>query len=195
MTHIVLASSSPRRKELLSQANIPFTVHAANTDETIAPGTHPAKAVEELAVRKAEAVWAKYPDKVVIGADTVVVLEDRILGKPETEQEAMEMLSLLSGRTHAVYTGVAIVSPKEKAVFHAKTNVDFWELTKAEITAYIKTGDPFDKAGSYGIQTAGALFVQAIHGDYFNVVGLPISLLYQRLRQMGFLEDCVRPAE
>ncbi|WP_309089652.1 Maf family protein [Domibacillus sp.] len=189
MTHIILASSSPRRKELLAHVNIPFTVHAANTDETIVPGTHPAQAVEQLALRKAEAVLAAYPDKVVIGADTVVAVDDRILGKPETEQEAMDMLCMLSGRHHAVYTGVAILSRNEKVVFHEKTDVEFWDLTKAEIAAYIKTGDPFDKAGSYGIQTAGALFVKAIHGDYFNVVGLPVSSLHRRLNQSGLLED------
>ncbi|WP_050181222.1 Maf family protein [Domibacillus robiginosus] len=189
MTRIILASSSPRRKELLSQANVPFTVYAADTDETIAPGTHPAQAVEQLALEKAEAVFAKYPDRAVIGADTVVSIDGRILGKPATEQEAMEMLSSLSGRTHAVYTGVAILSKDEKVLFHEKTDVEFWELTRAEIEAYIKTGDPFDKAGSYGIQTAGALFVQAIHGDYYNVVGLPIAALYRRLQKMRLLES------
>lgn len=187
MTHIILASSSPRRKELLSQVFIPFTVQAAHADETIAPGTHPAAAVEQLAVKKAAAVFSERPDAAVIGADTVVVSNGRILGKPETELEAMQMLSSLSGGTHAVYTGVAIMSKNEKIVFHEKTDVEFWELTKAEMAAYIETGEPFDKAGGYGIQSAGALFVKAIHGDYFNVVGLPISSLYRRLRQMDLL--------
>ncbi|OES44236.1 Maf family protein [Domibacillus iocasae] len=187
MTHIILASSSPRRKELLTQAFIPFTVQPAHADETIEPGTHPAAAVEQLALKKAAAVFTEHPNAAVIGADTVVVSDERILGKPETEEEAMQMLSSLSGRTHAVYTGVAIVSKNERVVFHEKTVVEFWELTKADMAAYIETGDPFDKAGGYGIQTAGALFVKAIHGDYFNVVGLPISSLYRRLKQMGLL--------
>ncbi|WP_046173963.1 Maf family protein [Domibacillus indicus] len=189
MTHIILASSSPRRKELLSQISIPFTVQAAHADETIVPGTPPEKAVKQLAEKKAAAILTQFSDAAVIGADTVVAMGDRILGKPKTKQEAMQMLSSLSGQIHAVYTGVAIMSQKEKAVFYEKTDVEFWNLTKADIAAYIETGDPFDKAGGYGIQTAGALFVKAIHGDYFNVVGLPIASLYRRLRQMGLLSN------
>lgn len=185
MTQIILASSSPRRKELLSQVSIPFTVHAAHADETITEGTRPEKAVEQLALRKAKAVFGFYPGAAVIGADTVVVSEGRILGKPESEQDARQMLASLSGSIHSVYTGVAIVTPNKTISFHEKTEVEFWDLTESEIVAYIKTGEPFDKAGGYGIQSAGALFVKSIKGDYFNVVGLPVSLLYRQLHRLG----------
>lgn len=190
MTRIILASSSPRRKELLSQVFIPFTIQAADADETIQPGTKPAEAVQQLALKKAAVVSAQNPDAAVIGADTVVVSEGRILGKPENEQDAKRMLLSLSGRTHAVYTGVAIITPHEQVTFFEKTDVEFWELTEADISAYLETGEPFDKAGGYGIQSAGALFVKAIHGDYFNVVGLPVSTLSRQLVQMGLLSSC-----
>ncbi|OXS80535.1 Maf family protein [Domibacillus enclensis] len=190
MTRIILASSSPRRKELLSQVFIPFTIQAADADETIQPGTKPAEAVQQLALKKAAVVSAQNPDAAVIGADTVVVSEGRILGKPENEQDAKAMLLSLSGRTHAVYTGVAIITRHEQVVFFEKTDVEFWELTEADISAYLETGEPFDKAGGYGIQSAGALFVKAIHGDYFNVVGLPVSTLSRQLVQMGLLSSC-----
>ncbi|OMP67543.1 Maf family protein [Domibacillus epiphyticus] len=187
MTNIILASSSPRRKELLSQVNISYTVHPADADETIPKGTAPADAVEQLALRKAEAVFALYPDAAVIGADTVVVKDGQILGKPAGKAEAAEMISSLSGTGHSVYTGVAIITRNEKVIFHEKTNVEFWELTEEEIASYIETGEPFDKAGGYGIQSAGALFVKAIRGDYFTVVGLPLSSLYRHLKHLGII--------
>ncbi|OLN23493.1 septum formation inhibitor Maf [Domibacillus antri] len=187
MTSIILASSSPRRKELLSQVLIPFTVHAADADETISPGTEPSDAVEQLALRKAEAVFAHYPDAAVIGADTVVVQDGRILGKPADASEAAAMIASLSGTVHSVYTGVAIITANETVMFHEKTDVEFWKLTGEEIAAYIQTGEPFDKAGGYGIQSAGALFVKAVHGDYFTVVGLPLSSLYRHLKRLGIL--------
>lgn len=185
MTNIVLASSSPRRKELLSQVLIPYTVHAADADETILEGTAPSDAVEQLALRKAEAVFMLYPDAAVIGADTVVVHNEHILGKPADEAEAYAMIAGLSGTVHSVYTGVAIITQNEQIIFHEKTDVEFWELSEEEIAGYIQTGEPFDKAGGYGIQSAGALFVKAIKGDYFTVVGLPLSSLYRHLKRLG----------
>lgn len=187
MANIVLASSSPRRKELLSQVFIPYTVHAADADETILEGTKPSAAVEQLALRKAEEIFALYPDAAVIGADTVVVHNGRILGKPADAVEARAMIAALSGTIHSVYTGVAIMTQNEQIIFHEKTDVEFWDLSEEEIAGYIQTGEPFDKAGGYGIQSAGALFVKAIQGDYFTVVGLPISSLYRHLKRLGIV--------
>jgi septum formation protein len=139
----------------------------------------------ELSSRKAKAVSKKYPGSYVIGADTVVVLDGTILGKPQDKAEAFSMLKALSGRTHAVYTGVSIIAPGKETNFNVKTDVVFWELTDDEINAYINTGEPFDKAGAYGIQGQGSVFVKEIKGDYFSVVGLPVSKTVRELRNAG----------
>ncbi len=184
---LVLASRSPRRKQLLEMTGWPFDVQESQADETIAPGTPPEEAVQMLARRKVEAVMPSIPDAYILGADTMVVYGDRFLGKPHTAEEAFDILRLLSGRTHDVWTGVAIATPNGEVVsFAEKTAVTFWELSEEEIAAYIATGEPMDKAGAYGIQGQAALFVKRIEGDYFNVVGLPLSGTVRELRRFGW---------
>lgn len=184
----ILASASPRRRELLTQAGIEYTVIPSEVEERITK-TIPSDVVMELALLKAEDVFDKYADEdcTVIGADTVVVYRDEILGKPGDEEEACDMLSMLSDRTHQVYTGVALVSKKngQKRVrtFYERTDVTFYPVSREEIAAYAATGDPLDKAGAYGIQGPFAVHIREIRGDYNNVVGLPIARLYQELKK------------
>lgn len=180
---IYLASSSPRRRELLELAGISFTVAPADADERFADGTPPEEAVRLLARRKADAVFARYPDGTVLAADTVVALGETILGKPKTPARAAEMLRLLSGRTHEVFTGFCIRSPERCVVEAVRTEVTFYPLTDREIDAYVATGEPMDKAGAYGIQGRGALLVKEIAGDYYNVMGLPIARVVRLLAQ------------
>ncbi|WP_210366749.1 Maf family protein [Bacillus sp. REN3] len=187
MQRLILASSSPRRKELLETLRLPFEISSSDADESFSDELTPAEAVMELASRKARAVAGNYPDCFIIGSDTVVVHGGTILGKPSDEQEAASMLRKLSGNTHAVYTGVSIHSPWKEERFYEKTDVTFWELSDEEIDTYIKSGEPFDKAGGYGIQGFGSMLVKHISGDYFTVVGLPVSRLIRELKKMGFI--------
>lgn len=184
MKKLILASSSPRRKELLSYAQIPFEIVVSDVEEHFNEENDPKEIVQALALQKAEAV-ANILDQnaVVLGADTIVTIDNQILGKPKDETEARKMLRQLSGREHIVYTGVAIVSVEESTTFYEETKVQFWELSDEEIDNYIKSGEPFDKAGAYGIQQLGSILVKRIDGDYFNVVGLPISRTYRELKQ------------
>lgn len=186
MENLILASSSPRRKELLENLQLSFIVSTSNADETFHPDLAPEEVVVELASRKARSAAENHPQSYVIGADTIVVFDGKILGKPSSPEEAKNMLMLLSNNIHSVYTGVAIVSPAGTAAFYEKTDVAFWELSEEEIDAYIKTGEPFDKAGAYGIQGIGGLLVREIRGDYFNVVGLPVARLIRELKKLGF---------
>lgn len=181
---IILASASPRRRELMALAGLDFTVRTAPTDETVDPSLTPEQTVCFLARKKALAVAAQAKDEVVIGADTVVEIDGKILGKPSDYDEAFEMLSSLSGRSHNVFTGVCIVKDGRESVFFEKTEVTFYTLTPDEIDAYIKTGDCFDKAGGYGVQSRGCTLVRKIDGDYFNVVGLPIAPLCRKLKEI-----------
>ncbi|CAM4144799.1 septum formation protein Maf [Bacillus manliponensis] len=183
MKRLILASGSPRRKELLELIDIPFEIAVSNVDETIGAYSSPHDIVMSLALQKAADVAKDYEDCVVLGADTIVTYESRILGKPIDEAEAKEMLHFLSGKTHEVYTGVALISKEKTVTFYERTEVTFWELTEEEINAYIKTKEPLDKAGSYGIQGKGSVFVQHITGDYYSVVGLPIARLSRELKQ------------
>ncbi|PLR93717.1 Maf family protein [Bacillus sp. T33-2] len=185
MQRLILASSSPRRKELLENLHLTFEISGSNADESFDPGLSPEEAVMALAFRKASSVARHFPDDYVLGSDTVVVIEGTILGKPAGSQEAFEMLKMLSGKTHSVYTGVSIVAPEKKVNFYEKTEVTFWELTDDEINTYIKSGEPFDKAGGYGIQGFGSMLVKRISGDYFTVVGLPVSRTVRELRRAG----------
>ena len=178
---IVLASASPRRRELLEKAGVDFTVRVSQAEEHIEPGTPPHEAVMQLAMQKAQAVARECPDDLVIGADTVVVLDGEILGKPADEADAARMLRRLSGQTHTVYTGVCLVRAGKTETFFEQTQVTFYPLTDDEIAAYVATGEPMDKAGAYGIQGRGCTLVREIRGDYFNVVGLPVAALYRRL--------------
>ena len=183
---IILASQSPRRQELLCQAGIDFTCHPVNADETITCCTPPEAAVITLATRKAQLAFRSYPTALIIGADTVVAMDKRIYGKPSNSEEAFEMLKTLSGKTHAVFTGVCLIGPEGIFdTFYERTDVTFFPLSDKTIYDYIATNEPMDKAGAYGIQGRGALLVEKINGDYFNVVGLPIARLYQRLKQLG----------
>lgn len=177
---IVLASKSPRRSEILKNAGIDFTVRVANADETIPDGTKPQDAVVFLAARKAMAV-EKGEDELILGADTVVVLQDKILGKPKDREDAFNMLKSLSGRVHSVFTGVCAIGNGISMTFAEETKVEFLPLTDDEINAYIDSSEPYDKAGAYGIQGLASKFIKGIEGDYFNVVGLPISRIYEKI--------------
>ncbi|MBU6429397.1 MAG: septum formation inhibitor Maf, partial [Cyanobacteria bacterium REEB65] len=173
---VILASSSPRRAHLLQSAGIPFCVAAATgVDEAFLPGEPAQAAAERLAVRKAEAGRAQHPEAaVVIGADTIVTLDEQILGKPRDPQDAERMLQLLSGREHVVVTGFAVLAQERTYSGTQTTRVKFRELSPAEITRYVATGEPLDKAGAYGIQGKGSLLIEGIEGDYTTVMGLPM---------------------
>ncbi|MCL2056910.1 MAG: Maf family protein [Oscillospiraceae bacterium] len=184
---MILASASPRRRELLCVITDEFTVEPPDVSEEFPAGMRLDEAVMLLALRKAAFVAEKHPGELVIGADTVVVLDGAVLGKPADEDDAFRMLSALSGKTHTVYTGAALVRDAAESVFCVSTRVTFRELASDEIREYISTGEPMDKAGAYGIQKKGALFVREIHGDYFNVVGLPLCSLYSKLNEFCLL--------
>jgi len=187
MQRLILASSSPRRKELLENLRLKFEISSSDADESFSEELSPAEAVMELASRKSAVVAANYPDCFVIGSDTVVVHEAEILGKPASGQEAFEMLRKLSGDTHSVFTGVSILAPEKEIRFYEKTDVTFWDLSDEEIDTYIKSGEPFDKAGGYGIQGFGSMLVKEINGDYYTVMGLPVSRLIRELRKIGYI--------
>ena len=184
---VVLASQSPRRRELLGQMGFTdFVIRPARGEEVVDPGLLPDKLVEELSRQKCEEVSAASgADDLVIAADTVVAIDGAVLGKPRNVQDAFAMLSRLSGRHHTVYTGVTVRRGEQILTAHEATRVHFRPLTPAEIEAYISTGEPMDKAGSYGIQGYGAMLVEGISGDYFNVVGLPVCLLGRMLEKFG----------
>ncbi|UTI41900.1 nucleoside triphosphate pyrophosphatase [Niallia sp. RD1] len=183
---LILASSSPRRKELLEELQIPFVISSSNVDESFDPSLSPEEIVIDLAERKVEAIYLNNQHSFILGADTVVCLDGVILGKPTSREDASRMLSELSGKTHSVYTGVAIMANGICSTFYEKTDVLFWELTDEEIHDYLDTGEPFDKAGAYGIQGVGRTLVKEIKGDYFTVVGLPISRTVRELKAHGF---------
>lgn len=195
MKKIVLASASPRRRELLSQVGITFEVKPASGEEQIT-STEPAQVVEELSRQKAmftahaleEEQSGSLGDIVVIGADTIVSYEGKILGKPADEAAAGEMLRMLQGNTHQVYTGVTVLVREETwrpHTFHECTDVIFYPVTEEEITEYVNSKDPMDKAGSYGIQGAWGAYVKGIRGDYNNVVGLPVARLIYETKKLG----------
>ena len=189
--HLILASASPRRKQLLSQLGLPFTVQASDTDETISEFLRPAPLVETLAQRKAQSIANRIMntdgDSIVIGADTVVVLDGNILGKPQDNQDSKRMLTALQGREHQVYSGIALIDSESGQVLakHRMTTVNMKQLSDRQIANYIATKEPADKAGAYAIQGIGATLIESIDGDYFNVVGLSLSLLSDMLSEMG----------
>ena len=186
MTPIILASKSPRRAELMQQIGLPFTVCPADADESVTPELSPAEAVAEISKRKALAVLKmRDAGDVIVACDTVVALDHRIFGKPHTAEEAEAMLHLLSGRTHSVFSGLTVCCGTAVTSAVECTDVTFRTLSDAEITAYVKSGEPMDKAGAYGIQGLGAVLVERIAGDYFNVVGLPLCRLAQMLCPFG----------
>jgi septum formation protein len=192
---LVLASASPRRQELLRNAGIPFSVFAANISEVPLPGENPRHCAERLAREKAQAALLQQPGKFVLGADTIVVVDGEILGKPRNPADALRMLRLLSGRAHQVITGVCLVgslrtgNQKLATGFEdtrsENTKVTMTDLTDEEIQSYIATGEPMDKAGAYAIQGMASRWIPRIEGDYFNVVGLPIALVQTMLKEHG----------
>ena len=212
---LVLASASPRRRELLSKIGLEFTVMPSTQDDNANP-TEAGALVQELSRQKAEDIWEqlsggqgqnpdadqeqiseetqepnlngkRQPELLVIGADTVVCCEGKILGKPHSREAAAEMLTALQGRSHEVYTGVTLYSQSETVTFFECTQVEFYPMTEVEISEYIDSKEPMDKAGAYGIQGLGARFVKGIRGDYNNVVGLPVGRLYQELKSRGWM--------
>lgn len=187
---LVLASASPRRQQILRAAGIPFIARPADVIEALLPDESPEALVKRLAEAKARAVWRD--GELVLGADTVVVIDKTILGKPADEDEARRMLRLLSGRTHRVLTGIALFDGTVVRADVEETMVHFRDLDDLEIADYAATGEPLDKAGAYGIQGAASKFVQRIEGCYFNVVGLPISRVYSCIRSS--LRCLERPA-
>lgn len=183
-TNIILASASPRRRELLSLITEDFKVIPSDAEETVPENIETEKTAEYLAEIKAKAVAEKYPLDIVIGSDTCVVAEGKILGKPKDKNDARQMMQTLSGKTHKVITGCAIVKGSKTVSFSVETSVEFYPLSEEQIEEYINSSEPYDKAGGYGIQGKAALFVKGIKGDYFNVVGLPIAELNLKLKSI-----------
>jgi septum formation protein len=189
--HLILASASPRRAELLRSAAVPFTVDVADIAEDVKSGESPVQHAERLAREKAEVVAKRNPGKIVLGADTIVVVDDQILGKPRDRAEAARMLRQLSGRSHDVITGVCIAranpetrNPKLETSSE-RTTVYFTALSEREIEDYIATGEPMDKAGAYAIQGIASRWINRIEGDYANVVGLPVALVWKMLQKFS----------
>lgn len=183
---IILASQSPRRRELLTRMGLSYRIHAVDIDEHMDRDLSPGALVETISREKAAACAAlEGPEHLIIAADTVVTLDGAVLGKPRDEDDARRMLALLSGREHQVYTGFTLRRGGQVCTRSEETAVTFRPLTPGEIAAYVATGEPMDKAGSYGIQGYGALLVEGIRGDYFNVMGLPVCALGQALKQFG----------
>ena len=181
MKHIILASASPRRKEILELADLKFDIMPSNAQE-ITTKTAPNEVVMELASIKAKDIYKKSEKQsMIVGADTVVAYQGQILGKPADEADAKRMLTMLSGQTHEVYTGVCIIEDGKTKTFYEETKVTFYEISDEQIDHYIKTGEPMDKAGSYGIQGKAAVFIKGIEGDYYNVVGFPIARILQEI--------------
>ncbi|MEG1999906.1 MAG: Maf family protein [Evtepia sp.] len=187
MTEIILASQSPRRRALLEQIGLQFHIDAPNIDEGACEGCSPAAYVAALSAEKAGVVAARHlgEQPLVIAADTVVVMGNRILGKPDSKKEAFQMLASLSGKSHLVYTGVTLQQGETVLTQGSVTEVKFRRLNLLEIKDYVETREPYDKAGGYGIQGMGALFVEEIHGDFYNVMGLPLHLVNLMLREFG----------
>lgn len=187
MSEIILASGSPRRQELLKLITEDFEICPVDADETIPDGMPVEMAAAFLADLKASSCAKLFPDKIIIGCDTVVIHDDEIMGKPRNHEDAFRMLRKLSGEVHSVLTGVSLYYNTQTTVFTTETKVEFYLLSDEEINAYLATGEPFDKAGAYGIQGKGSLLVRAIEGDYFNVVGLPVASLARNLKQFETL--------
>lgn len=186
--HIYLASKSPRRRKLLKQLGINFKSFLVNSSEDFLNGEHPVKCVKRIAMEKMDIAKKRVNSSIIITADTIVVLEGKVIGKPTSKSDAVKILSFLSGKVHTVYTGFCVLNQKTKKMFldYERTEVEFRKLTKDEIIDYVDGGSPMDKAGAYGIQDDfGAVFVKRINGCYYNVVGLPLTKLYNALRKVS----------
>ncbi len=195
---IILASQSPRRSQLLKQIGISFSVQSSGINEQIDTSSSFVENVKRLSLHKAEDVANKYKAGIIIGSDTIVVINQSVLGKPNSRENAIEMLRTLSGKTHIVYTGFALVDAQTKKTYidHEETEVTFRELNDSEIVSYVNSGSPMDKAGAYGIQDDfGAVFVKKINGDYYTVVGLPVSKFYSAInsfiQELGYMKGNV----
>lgn len=184
MKKIVLASNSPRRKELMKLLGFDFKIEIPDVEEILNPKMEHDDQVIDLAFQKAYAVFQNHKEDIVIGFDTLVVIDDFVLGKPKDEDEAKLFLNLLSDRTHRVLTGCSILTKGFSRSFHSDADVTFYKLTDSEIEEYIKTREPMDKAGAYGIQGYGSKFVKRVNGDYYTIVGFPIGRLYQELKKL-----------
>jgi septum formation protein len=184
---IILASASPRRKGILELTGLKFSIDAGDYEEDMSLGLKPHHLAKFLSSEKALAIAVKHTNALVIAADTFIVFKDSLMGKPHTREEARRMLTLLSGKAHSVITGFTILdtNTKKKLSRSVETRVYFRKMTAQEIEAYIKTGEPLDKAGAYAIQGIGAIIVKKIEGDYFNVMGLPLSSLTEALKKFG----------
>jgi septum formation protein len=187
MKKLILASASPRRRELLQKIGLKFEVDASNCAEEIDPALVPEELVRRISIDKAKAVASRHKNAVIIAADTIGVIGKRVLGKPHTAAEARKMLAQISGKAHLVITGLTVLdTATDKTITKTvTTKVYIKKLTRAEIDAYVATGEPLDKAGAYGIQGLGAVIVEKIKGDYYNVVGLPLSALMEVLKEFG----------
>lgn len=181
---LILASKSPRRIELLRLAGLDFKIVPAVGEEIVPDGLIPSEVVTFLAQQKAYEVAKRFPNDVIIGADTVVALGNTVMGKPEDKNDAFKMLSALSGKIHSVFTGVCIISGEKNITFFEETKVEFYPLSDEGIYRYIESGEPMDKAGAYGIQEKGCLLVKKIEGDFFNVVGLPVARVARELKNI-----------
>jgi len=181
---LILASASPRRREILSLLGLDFKVVPPRVEESKGAGS-PYLVARRLAKEKALSVFREHPEALVIGADTVVYFKGKVLGKPKDEEEALKMLKELSGKWHAVVTGVALFYPGGKRVFHDDARVKFRKFSEEEARHYVKTGEPLDKAGAYGVQGFGAVLVEKIRGNFYTVMGLPVHRLYEELRKLG----------
>lgn len=187
MPKYILASNSPRRKELMNMLKFDFEVIVADVDETVEPGVAPEDVVMDLAFRKAIKIYKNHPERIVLGFDTLVWLGEEALGKPKDRADAIRMLEKLSGNTHIVVTGVAVIAKQISASFYDIAEVTFYPMTDAEIAAYADTGEPYDKAGAYAVQGQGAKHIRGIHGDFYTVMGLPVAKLYHELEKLKLL--------
>ena len=183
MTRIILASKSPRRRELMEMLKLPFEIIVSDIDEQIDYDNDLVREIEKLSFRKADAVYQENKDALVIGSDTIVKIGNDVLGKPKSVEQAKEMLRELSDNTHEVVTGVTIICNDQVETFSSVAKVTFYPLSEEEIDEYVKTNEPMDKAGSYAIQGDGAKFIRSIEGDFYTIVGLPVGELYHRLKK------------
>lgn len=180
--NIVLASKSPRRIELLKLMGLQFIIEPCTDEERVDNSLPVHRVVEALALQKASAIAKNHPDSCIIGADTIVWLDNQIIGKPKNEQDAFRILNLLQNRTHEVYTGIAVITPSGTQLCHCITKVTFAPMSHDEINGYIASGEPMDKAGAYGMQGVGGVFIKKVEGSSFNVIGMPIDVLYRMLK-------------
>lgn len=184
MKNVILASASPRRQELMEKVGVPFTCIPADIDESIQEECSIAENVQNIAFRKAMEILMRYPDSIVIGSDTMVVVDQTaVLGKPENREDAKRMLRMIEGRTHEVMTGLVIVS-RNRTSFHVSvSDVTFAHMSEEEIEEYVNSGECDDKAGAYGIQGLGARYIESIEGDYYSIMGLPVHMVYEELKK------------